>query len=108
MIQTIVTHSCPKCGRLNMVKNGHDYKGSQKYHCNDCHRYGTLQPQRGYSQQVKTQVKRGLLERVSLRGLERMLALSRRTIGRWLEAWVAQVPPLHTSLLPARVDDVLA
>ena len=107
MIQTIVTHECSKCGSINLVKNGHDYKGSQKYHCKACGSYGTLDSWRGYSPAVRAQIKRGLLERVSLRGLARMLALSRRTIGRWLEAWVAQVPPLHTSLLPARLDDVL-
>ena len=49
MIQTIVTHSCPKCGSDNMVRNGHDYKGAQKYYCHDCQSYGSLQAQRGYS-----------------------------------------------------------
>ncbi len=42
MIQTIITHSCPKCGSDNMVRNGHDYKGAQKYYCHDCQSYGTF------------------------------------------------------------------
>jgi len=107
MIRTIVTHSCPKCGSLDMVKNGHDYKGAQKYHCKTCDSYGTLQAQRGYSPQVRAQVRRAILERVSLRGIERIFALSRRTVGRWLEKWMAQAPAVWTTLLPAQLTDVL-
>ena len=42
MIQDIVTYDCPACGSLDLVKNGHDYKGSQKFHCKSCGLYGTL------------------------------------------------------------------
>lgn len=107
MIQTIVTHCCPKCGSKNMVKNGRDYKGSQKYHCQDCGRYGTLQAQSGYPDTVKEQVKRAVLERVSLRGIERIMGLSRRTVARWIVQWAQDLPPLETTLAPARWDDVL-
>jgi insertion element IS1 protein InsB len=109
MIRTIVTHTCPRCGSVEMVKNGNDYKGAQKYHCKSCGAYGTLQAQRGYGEQQRTQVKRALLERVSLRGIERIFALSRRTVSRWLRAWWEQVAavPISTSLLPAQVEDVL-
>jgi transposase-like protein len=92
---------------VKLVKNGHDYKGSQKYHCKTCGRYGTLQAQRGYAPLSHAQVKRGVLERLSLRGLERMLKVSRRTLSRWLEGWIAALPPLMSSLLPAEVGDVL-
>ncbi len=107
MIQTIVTHQCPKCGSENMVKNGHDYKGAQKYHCKTCGGYGTLQAQPGYSGQVEEQGKRAFMERVSLRGIERIFELSRRTVSRWLERWASQLPPLSDTLVPARPDDVL-
>jgi len=107
MIQTIITHPCPNCASDNLVKNGHDYKGTQKYHCKSCGRYGTLQPQRGDSQRVRTQVQRAILERTSLRGVARVFGLSRRTVQRWLLGWMAQLPALHTTLLPAQLDDVL-
>jgi transposase-like protein len=68
MIQVIVTYECPDCGSVDLVKNGHDYKGSQKYHCKNCNRYGTLQAKKGYSQQQQSQVKQAVLERSSLRG----------------------------------------
>ncbi len=31
-----------ECASENIVKNGHDYKGAQKYHCYDFDAYGTL------------------------------------------------------------------
>jgi insertion element IS1 protein InsB len=93
MIQKIVTYTCLSCESPNLVRNGHDYKGSQNYHCKDCGRYGTLNAQPGYDVHVRRQVKRGVLERLSLRGMERTLMISRRTISRWLAMWIDQVPP---------------
>lgn len=107
MIQTIVTYECPRCGSLELVKNGHDYKGDQKFHCKSCNRYGTLSADRGYSRQTRQQVKRAALERLSLRGMERVFGIARQTISRWLRQWINQVPDIVDSLLPARCDDVL-
>jgi IS1 family transposase/transposase-like protein len=107
MIQTIITHQCPRCGSEHLVKNGHDYKGAQKYVCKTCGRYGTLQAQRGYSEQRRTQAQDGVLERVSLRGLERLLGISRRTIARWIATWASELPPLEATVAEARLDDVL-
>ena len=107
MIETIVTHRCPKCGSTDMVKNGHDYKGDQKYHCKHCGGYGTLQAQQRYDEQTRTQVKYAVLERVSLRGIERLFGISRRTVLRWIEQWAEDLPPLETTLATARLDDVL-
>jgi len=81
MIQDIVTYECPDCGSLDLVKNGHDYKGSQKFHCKNCNRYGTLEVEKGYGQQRQDEVKRAVLERSSLRGLGRIFAMSRQTIS---------------------------
>ena len=64
-----------------MVRNGHDYKGAQKYHCHDCQSYGTLQAQRGYDERTRSQVKRAVLERISLRGVERLYGLSAAYCG---------------------------
>lgn len=90
-----------------MVKNGRDYKGSQKYHCKSCRSYGTLQAQPGYDERTRGQVKRAILERVSWRGIERLWGISRHTIAAWIEGWVEQLPPLETTLVEAQLDDVL-
>jgi IS1 family transposase/transposase-like protein len=107
MIETIITHRCNQCGSPNIVRNGHDYKGSQKYRCKACGSYGTVGARLRDDAATRARVKCGLLERLSLRGLERLLGISRRTIQRWLMQWMAQIPPLETGLVPARLDDVL-
>lgn len=107
MIQDIVTHSCPKCGSLEMVRNGRDYKGAQKYYCKACDSYGTLTAQRGHVPEVRAQIKRAVLERVSLRGIERIFRISRRTVHRWLEGWIAELPAIETTVAPVQADDVL-
>ncbi len=49
MIRTIVMDTSGKCSSVNLVKNGHDYKGGHKYHGKDCHTCGTLVAQQGHS-----------------------------------------------------------
>jgi len=46
MIVDIIVRTCPECASENVVRNGHDYKGTQKYHCHDCGAYGTLDKKR--------------------------------------------------------------
>jgi transposase-like protein len=70
-------HSCPNCGSEKLVRNGHDCKGAQKYHCKACGQYGTLSAQRGYSTEVQASVKRAVIEWVNLRGIERIWGISR-------------------------------
>lgn len=90
-----------------MVRNGHDYKSAQKYHCKACKAYGTLGAQTGYGKTQQDQVKRAILERPSLRGIERIFRISRRTVARWIEKWAEALPDLVDTLLDARTDDVL-
>src|SRR4051812_7030429 len=107
MIRTIITHACPDCGSAKLVKNGHDYKGSQKFHCKACGRYGTVNAQVGYTDTTRQIIQRAVTERMSLRGIERVFGISRRTVSRWLECWIKQTPPLEASLVEAQPDDVL-
>lgn len=89
------------------MKNGHDYKGDQKFHCKSCDRYGTLQAQKGYDKKRREQVKRALLERVSLRGIGRIFQMSRHTVSQWLSDWLEDQPSVSHTLVPAERDDVL-
>jgi insertion element IS1 protein InsB len=98
-IHMIVTNTCSSCESPDLVRNEHDYKGSQNYHGKDYGRYGTLNARQGYEAHVQRQVKLGVLEH--------RLTISRRTISRWLAMWIDQVPPLETSLVPADIGDVL-
>ena len=108
MIQTIITHQCTKCESINLVKNGKDYKGSQKYHCHDCGAYGTLEPQsKAHSQQKRETILNAYRERASMRGIERIFKIARQTLARWLEEDAEKLPELAETLEPARPDDVL-
>lgn len=107
MIHTIITHACPRCGSDRLVRNGHDYKGAQKFRCNDCQRYGTVKEDGSRVQNVRSAVERAFTERVSLRGLARVFGLSRTTVTRWLAQTVKQMPTLAETLLEGRVNDVL-
>lgn len=107
MIQKIITYECARCGSLDLVKNGHDYKGAQKYHCKACGRYGTLNRDKGYPVKRREQVQRALIERVSLRGIGRIFQMSRRTVMRWLADWRQQMASLSETRVPVEFGDVL-
>ncbi len=107
MLQTSITHECPHCGSVDLVKNGHDYKGDQKFHCKNYNRYGTLNAQKGYSREIRQRVKQAVIERISLRGIERIFGIARQTVSRWLRDWIAQLPPVEASLAPAQREDIL-
>lgn len=107
MIQTIITHECRQCGSRDLFRNGHDYKGSQKYGCKTCGKYGTLTVSEKHSEQTQQEVKRALLERVSLRGIARIFKVSRPTIIKWLKGWYENLPAHETTVVEAEDDDVL-
>ena len=107
MIQTVTTHHCTKCGSINIVKNGKDYKGDQKFHCHDCDTYGTLEPQRSYPARFKELALRAYRERASMRGVARIFGIARQTLARWILEKSDDLPDLADTLEPARADDVL-
>ncbi|MDQ4078614.1 MAG: IS1 family transposase [Chloroflexota bacterium] len=107
MIKTVQTHRCPHCGSSDLVKNGTDYKGAQKYHCRRCGAYGTVEARQRYSAADKARILRAYQERVSLRGLERIFGVARQTVLRWLRAAAAALPNLARTLAPPRADDIL-
>ncbi len=107
MIIAIRVEKCPKCGSINIVRNGTDYKNDQKYYCHACKAYGTLHPQKGHSPATKERVMRAYLERVSMRGIQRIFGVARHTLARWVEDAVRALPKLASTLLPFQEGDVL-
>ena len=107
MIMTVVFHHCPQCNSIDMVKNGTDYKGAQKFHCHNCKAYGTLNAQGHYSEDEKATILRAYRERASMRGVERIFGTARQTLARWILEEAAKLPDLADTLEDARPDDVL-
>jgi transposase-like protein len=78
---------------VNLRRNGTDYKGKQKYSCQDCGSYGTLNPSEpGYSAERKHEILRAYQERPSMRGIERIYGVARQTLARWLREEAATLP----------------
>lgn len=107
MIVEIRYRRCPKCGSPHIVKNGHDYKGAQKFHCHACKAYGTLDKQKKPDAKTRRQALEAYFERVSMRGVARIFAISRFTLARWLLLKFDLLPPLSDTLVRWQPGDVL-
>ena len=76
---------CTKCGSVHIVKNGKRPNGQQKFHCNDCGSWGTLNPIVPYSEERKEEILRAYAERSSMRGIQRTFGVHRNTLSVWLK-----------------------
>lgn len=76
MISEVKYHLCSRCGSVDLRKNGHSTEGRPRYHCKDCHFYGTISEVAQQRAERYEQVKKILLERTSLRGIQRVTGVS--------------------------------
>ena len=107
MIQTIVTHQCPKCGSENIVKNGHNRCGNQQYLCKDCKSSKVLVPTVRYTEEKKEGILKAYQERSSLRGVSRIFNVARQTVASWLKKKFEVIPDVKETVAPAQSDDIL-
>jgi transposase len=81
----IQTRTCHVCQSPNIVRNGKNAVGNQRYKCKDCGVTRVLDS-RQPSQQVPSEaVARSYLERNSLRATARIFGVSHVTIYQWLK-----------------------
>jgi insertion element IS1 protein InsB len=104
---SIKTYHCSQCGSEDIVKNGADYKGDQKYYCHHCHAYGTLEPQGHSTEEQKEMALRAYQERVSMRGITRIFGIARQTLTQWLKKEASVLPNGVETVAKAQPDDVL-
>jgi transposase-like protein len=79
---------CPHCKSKNVTKNGHTHPGKQNHECQKCGKQFSEYPQKKrISDEAKNQIKQLLLERLSLRGICRVMAIS---LG-WLLKFMSQI-----------------
>jgi transposase-like protein len=77
---------CLRCGSENLVRDGRPPTGKQRYWCHDCRRSNRDNPRpRGYPEAEKERILAAYEERSSLRGLERVFGVSRKTVSAWLK-----------------------
>ena len=76
----MIVISCRKCGSENIRKNGFTKGGAQKYHCKACKFYGTLVTQEEKQNKKEELIEKLLCERVSQRGIARLVRVSRNRV----------------------------
>jgi len=76
----MITLPCRKCGSTDIAKNGHTKAGTQKYYCKSCGFSGSLTTKDDERAERRDLVEKLHLERVSQRGIARLLGMSRTTI----------------------------
>lgn len=67
---------CPDCHSCKIKKNGHTHYGKQNHKCNDCGRQFVLNNEHTIDENLREIIRRALMERVSLRGICRILGVS--------------------------------
>ncbi len=78
--------SCPQCGVSHSKRNGHTHYGKQNNQCKKCGRQFVADSQR-ITEEERQQIKKLLLERISLCGICRVMGVSLR----WLLSFIAQL-----------------
>lgn len=77
--------NCPYCNSENIVKNGSNSSGKQKFMCRDCNRQFVENPENIIiSQETKNFIDLLLLEKIPLAGIARVTGVSER----WLQYYV--------------------
>ena len=76
----MIARKCRRCASVNLQRNGHTASGQQKYHCTDCHFYGTLETKDAEREAQRQLVEQLHLERLSQRAIARITGMSRSTI----------------------------
>lgn len=91
--KTNLKQPCPSCGSLHTIKNGSTHNGKSKCQCNECGRQFVLNPsQKTVSEETKQLIDRLLLERLSLRGIERVTGVSWSWLQNYVNDKFAAVP----------------
>ena len=84
---------CPSCGSYHTIKNGSAHHGKPKNQCKDWGRQFVINPsQKIVSEETKQLIDRLLLERISLRGIERVTGLSWSWLQNYVNDKFAAVP----------------
>ena len=93
---------CPNCQQdQRVVKAGVNVAtGSQRYRCQQCQRYFTLdrdRKPRGHDAKLREQALKLALEGTSYRGIGRLLNVNHQSVANWVSA--------HAHTLPSKVED---
>ena len=86
-------NSCPKCSSETIIKNGSTYHKKSRFKCKSCGYQFSLNPTKKYIDGTTRElVRKLLLERISLAGIQRVANVSKDWLFRFLKSEYAQSP----------------
>jgi len=84
---------CPSCQSGLIKKNGRTHHGKQNYRCLKCDRQFVLEPsQKIVDEKTKDQIRKVLLERISLEGVCRVFDVSMPWLLEFIDSLIATLP----------------
>ena len=95
--------TCPQCGLSHIKRNGHTYYGKQNHRCLTCGRQFVIR-QATFDDQRRELICRLLLERISLRGICRVLDISLGWLMNFIGCLYRQVPDDLNFQMPDDAD----
>ena len=91
---------CPRCHSTHVVRNGKNRSGTPNFLCRGCDRRFVARPRKGpVPEQTKQQIRRMLLERLSLRAIARITGVSRS----WPQRFVNEIYREETPWEPGQL-----
>ncbi len=90
-----------------MIKSGLNHTKSQRYRCQSCRRYFTVDPKpRGYDLALRKRALQLYLEGTSFRAIGRLLSLHHQTVSNWITEAANALPTPVTDVTPAETIEV--
>ena len=105
----VIRDVCPACGSKRYKKNGHTRHGKQNHQCKACeHQFGAPAEDHLILDTPRTMIERLLRERLSLRGLCRVVGVNLAWLLHFMVKCFAACPDdLHVQVPPHPMDIVL-
>lgn len=86
MIHTTIQHRCHECKSKRIIKYGKTPSGKQCYQCKHCGTVRVLEYEEPrYDEPAKNRILAAYEERASMRGISRILGVSRITLASWIK-----------------------
>ena len=100
--------ACPHCGHTeHVIKSGLNHTKSQRYRCQHCRRYFTVERKpHGYDLALRKQALKLYLEGTSFRAIGRLLGIHHQSVSNWITEAANALPAHVTDATPAETIEL--
>ena len=100
--------NCKHCESQEVVKDGKNGSGSQRYLCRGCERHFTPEPNRiGYTDELKETAVKDYLDDGNFRRTGRRLKVNHQTVVNWVNDAASKIKPADAPRPVIGEDDVV-